>query len=142
MTRKSILCPCGAEFPLAEIRTRDLHCPKCGEAIWFESGDADGRIPGNGEIRERPLAPPAPRRLLHPRILPAAAGLLIAGSLLLLIVSFSRRKPADTVGRAGPAPRSDDSARLLRPSVPGRPERKPDPPPAPPVCRVRRTPSS
>ena len=149
MGRKSVLCPCGAEFPLPEIRVRDLHCPKCGEAIWFRTGDTDGRLPGNEEIRKRPPSDAPLRNLFYRRVLPALAGVLIAGTLLTRIVSSSSRKSAEHVGRAQPAPRPDDSARASRALLPVRPERKPDPPPAapdvraaPPPAVIRETPST
>src|SRR6185295_9441802 len=92
MGRRSVHCPCGADFLIPEVPPSRLHCPKCGDPVKFSVDDA-GSTRVREDIRERPIKPLPPRNPYYPLILLGAGGLVIAGGLVGLIIHFTSRKP-------------------------------------------------
>src|SRR5436190_5957650 len=147
MGRKSVQCPCGAEFPLPEIIPKALHCPKCGESPRFSSVDADGRVSVREDIREGSIPPLPVRKPYYPLLLLASAGLLIAVGLVSWIVLSSRRQvPRDPSSsdlvRPQARPRTDQAVAKARELPPLRAEPPSAPPPSPVDPTVERAPAA
>lgn len=127
MARRSVICPCGAEFLVPEMPPALLHCPRCGDPVRFHAPAPEPVAPVRHDLQE-PRRPLGARNPYYPLYLLGLSGLVVTVALVVLVARFSRVPPIERGVPREAATRAMPPA----PKAPSSPAAAPQPSQAPP----------